>query len=87
MSFLGVVHEAQKDDENAYAWYRKAAEAGHAGAMTSLGNFCEKGRGTARDELAAAIWYWKGVDGGNAVAGMHLRLLSRFPDLRHEGFA
>jgi len=54
----------------AIALMRKAAAAGHAGAMTSLGFAYEKGRGAAPDFALAMNWYRKGAEAGNSAA-MH----------------
>ena len=42
--------------EDAIAWYRKAAEQGHASGQTDLGNMYWKGRGVEKDDNLAVEW-------------------------------
>lgn len=54
----------------AIALMRKAAAAGHAGAMNSVGFAYETGRGATRNFAEALRWYRKSADAGNSAA-MH----------------
>ena len=42
-----------RDDAESVKWYRKAAEQGHASALTALGLSYANGRGVPRDEAEA----------------------------------
>ena len=56
-----------KDDAQAVAWYRKAADQGNAPAQNDLGVMYEKGRGVAKDE-PGRDWYRKAADQGGAAS-------------------
>lgn len=53
--------------EEAVAWYRKAAEQGHALAQKELGRCCEHGVGTEANLEEALAWYRKAKEGGQSV--------------------
>jgi hypothetical protein len=58
---LGLAHrrggpQRPKDDLTAAIWLRKAAEAGHAGAMTALAEAYLGGHGVLRNPREAARW-------------------------------
>ena len=57
-----------KDPVKAVAWYRKAAEQGHAGAQYSLGQMYDNGEGVPEDDVQALEWYRKAAEQGNAGA-------------------
>lgn len=57
--------------------FHKAAAAGHAGAMNSLGLLYESGRGVIRDIGKAIGWFRKGAEAGNTGAMNHLGLAYR----------
>ena len=52
-------------DAEAAKWYRLAAEQGHRGAQTMLGNFYESGRGVTLDYAEAAKYYRMDAEDGN----------------------
>ena len=54
-----------KDDQQAVAWYRKAAEQGHALEQYLLGNMYAFGNGVPKDEQEAAAWYRKAAEQGD----------------------
>lgn len=57
-----------RDMAQAFNYYRKGAELGHAAAMNNLGYLYDKGRGVAANR-AQAIKYWQqAADRGNAYA-------------------
>src|SRR5215469_14844917 len=65
--------ETRKNDTDAVAWYRKAADAGHAAGMNNLGVMYDKGRGgLARDESAAVAWYRKAAEAGHLLGMRNL---------------
>jgi len=55
-----------KDEYEAVAWYRKAAEQGYASAQKNLGFAFEYGRGALQDAGEAARWYEKAARQGDA---------------------
>lgn len=55
---------AQKDDDQAALWLRRAADRGHLAAQVRLGNLYEWGHGVPEDPQLAAAWYQKAADGG-----------------------
>lgn len=63
-----VQYYDQKDYKNAMQWFLKAADKGHAGAMTQMGHVYFIGRGTIRDYQEAMRWYLKAADIGDFVA-------------------
>lgn len=59
-----------KDDVQAVAWYRKAADAGDGEGMNRLGIMYERGRGgLPKDDMQAVNWFRKAADAGG-TAGM-----------------
>jgi TPR repeat protein len=76
-ALLGVAHDwglagAARDEAQATAWFRKAAEQGHAYAQNILGNRYAYGWGVAKDEALAAAWLRKAAEQGHAVAQTRL---------------
>ncbi len=61
-----------QDYAQAAAWYRKAAELGHADARTNLGYFYEKGLGVPQSLEDALEWYLKGAHGGSPAGQANL---------------
>jgi len=61
-----------KDDAQAVAWFRKAAEQGLDFAQNSLGYSYQEGTGVAKDDIQAATWYRKAAEQGNAQAQFNL---------------
>jgi uncharacterized caspase-like protein/TPR repeat protein len=57
-------------DEEALSLFRKAAAAGHAGAMNSVGVAYERGVGVGKDLGEAARWFQRSAEAGNGPA-MH----------------
>jgi len=66
---LGV----ERDVREAAAWYRKAAEQGHAHAQYELGLCYVNGQGMEKDEREAEAWYRRAAAKGNANAQEALR--------------
>ena len=56
------------DYEQAIAWYRRAAEQGHASAQANLGDMYFRGLGVDQDAVQAFAWYRKAAEQGCAVA-------------------
>src|SRR5206468_3804062 len=53
-----------QDLEAAVAWYRRAAEAGNAGAQYNLASMFAEGEGCERDLAAAREWLRRAIAGG-----------------------
>lgn len=53
-------------------YYRKAAEKGHIAGQFRLGCCLERGEGTPKDFIEAAIWYRKAAEQGLAEAQYNL---------------
>lgn len=64
-----------RDYFTAAALYRKAAEAGHAAAQSSLAYLYENGLGVERDCTQAAFWYRKAAEQGDGEAQNNLGAL------------
>jgi TPR repeat protein len=64
--------EVTKDAAKAAEWLLKAAEQGHAGAQTKLGDCYRYGEGVAQDKQKAAEWYQKAADKEYAQAEFEL---------------
>ena len=62
-------------EEKSLAWYRKAAEQGHAGAQFAVGEACRNGSGIPRDKDEALRWYRKAAEQGHAEAQYRLALM------------
>ncbi|WP_426983613.1 SEL1-like repeat protein [Brevibacillus borstelensis] len=60
--------EGYLDDDKAFFWYEKGAEAGNAYAMNGLGICYQNGVGTAPDMEKALYWLGKAADNGLALA-------------------
>jgi hypothetical protein len=50
------------------AWYRRAADLGHLGAMNNLGLMYYQGKGVPQDYPQAMAWYRMAADLGDAGA-------------------
>jgi TPR repeat protein len=57
-----------EDDQQAVAWYRKAAEHGLPDAQYSLGLAYEAGRGVPQDLTLAMAWFRKAAEQGHKEA-------------------
>ncbi len=70
MYFLG--EGVSQDDAEDDAWYRRAAEQGHADAQPMLGYMYFFGDGVPQDDAEAAAWFRKAAERGNADAQFRL---------------
>ena len=61
-------HGVAKDDVQAAAWFRKAADQGFAPAQELLGNCYLDGEGVPKDQEQAVSWYRKAAEQGQAGA-------------------
>lgn len=57
-----------KDDGQAAAWFRKAAEQGQVTAQGNLALFYRVGRGVPQDYAKALAWYQRAAEQGDAPA-------------------
>ena len=75
MALLGLCYEegtgVEKDDAQAYEWYRKSAEAGDAYGMARLGWGYKCGEGVEKDDAQAYEWHRKSAEAGDSY-GMGL---------------
>ena len=70
---LGVMYEsAFQNVKEAFKWYRKSAEQGHAQAQNNLGDMYSQGRGVLQDDKESVKWYRKSAEQGNAEAQNNL---------------
>ncbi|MDO5357057.1 MAG: tetratricopeptide repeat protein, partial [Conchiformibius sp.] len=67
-----------QDDEQAVAWFRKAAEQGMADAQFNLGMMYEHGEGVAQDDEQAVAWFRKAAEQGNALGQTSLGVMYEF---------
>ncbi len=74
---LGEIYRESKDYEEAFKWYRKAAEQGYANAQTILGSIYANGLGVSKDIKEAVRWYRKAAEQGNANAQGNLKRFER----------
>jgi hypothetical protein len=69
---LGVMYAqglgVAQSDEQAAAWYQKAADQGDVPAMTNLGYYLRNGLGVQWDEAAAMRWFGKAAQQGDPEA-------------------
>ena len=70
MALLGLCYSdgagVEKDDAQAYEWYRKSAEAGDAYGMECLGWCYKEGTGVEKDDAQAYEWSRKSAEAGDA---------------------
>ncbi|MCZ7566513.1 MAG: sel1 repeat family protein [Burkholderiales bacterium] len=69
---LGLLYErgshVERSQRQATAWFRRAAEQGHADAQLAVATQYFLGRGTPRDYAQAARWYEAAAETGDAAA-------------------
>jgi len=77
-SRLGDIHRlgigVQKDDVQAFEWYRKAATSGYAPAQTLLAALYDNGVGVSKDGDKAIAWYCEAAAQGNRRAQTNLEI-------------
>jgi TPR repeat protein len=69
------VEAGMYDARQAYGWYRKAADGGHALAQFALGLRYDTGHGVDRDFEAAHFWYLCAARQGHARAQFNLGVM------------
>ena len=82
MDTLRGIHYVIKEYEQAYEWATKGAEAGLPKAMFNLGVCLDKGEGVAApDYPAAAGWFRRAADAGDALAAHDLAAMYTGPGM------
>lgn len=66
---------AAKDLKEAAAWYRRAAEKGHAAAQYDLAHCLHHGLGVPRDDQEAVVWYRRAAEQDFAEAQSQLAFM------------
>ena len=74
----GIKAERLGHDSQAVQYYRRAADAGNADAMSNLGLMYAAGRGVGWDDGQAVIWHRKAADAGNASGMVKLGSMYAF---------
>ncbi|KXT04452.1 hypothetical protein AC579_1127 [Pseudocercospora musae] len=72
---VGAEPVLERDEHEAYAWAKMAAETGWAKAEYAIGYFTEMGIGCRRDPLEANVWYVRAADQGNETAKQRLAII------------
>lgn len=73
---VGAEPALEKDENEAYEWAKRSAEAGLTKAQYAMGYFTEMGIGCRRDPLEANVWYVRAADSGDERAKARLALIS-----------
>jgi TPR repeat protein len=71
----GEVCYERCDYQEAFQWYRKAAEQGNPSAQINLGAMYAEGRGIDQDFQAALTWYLKAAQQGETLAYYNLGVM------------
>ncbi|KAF9162281.1 hypothetical protein DFQ26_003702 [Actinomortierella ambigua] len=79
LAFAAEYEKMENREQQAFFWYHKAAECGHAGAQYWVAQRWFSGHGGAphQDYSAAATWFHKAADQGHAEAQTELAFLYR----------
>src|SRR6266403_1456755 len=72
---LGRAYEKSGDNDQAVAWYRKAAEQGFGLAQNNLGSMYLKGLGVGKDNALGLSWIRKAAEQGHANAQFNVALM------------
>jgi S1-C subfamily serine protease len=65
---VGLLFSQDQDYQEAFKWFTKAAEQGHAGAQLILGVMYYNGKGVPQDYKEAVRWFTRSAEQGNAEA-------------------
>ena len=68
----------EADLEQAFYYFRLAADQGHADAQNRVGLMYDEGRGVAVDDVEAIRWYERAAEQGLAVAFNNLGLMYEY---------
>ncbi len=73
---MGTAHDealgVSEDPATAFAWFERAAAAGHTLAEHNIGNAYATGRGVPADPAAAVAWWTRAATKGDAVPQLRL---------------
>jgi TPR repeat protein len=73
---LGLIYRkgkgVERDDQEAFKWYRMAAEQCHAKAQSKLGAMYFRGYGVRQNYKKAVEWYRKAAEKGDGIAQSNL---------------
>nr|POF07886.1 protein skt5 [Quercus suber] len=72
---IGAEPVLEKDEGEAYAWAKQAADLGLPKAEYAIGYFTEMGIGCRRDPLEANVWYVNAAEKGNETAKQRLAII------------
>lgn len=76
---LGILYEngwgVEKDYQQAYLWYKKAAAKGEMNAQHNLASLYQQGHGVEKDLNKAASWYEKAAEQDNGESQLLLGLM------------
>jgi TPR repeat protein len=72
---IGQEYYKNKNDEEAFAWYHKAALQNQADAQAQVGDMYRRGQGVSQDYQQAMGWLMKAASAGNAEAQYNIGLL------------
>nr|POE49434.1 protein skt5 [Quercus suber] len=72
---IGAEPVLEKDEGEAYAWAKQAADLGLPKAEYAIGYFTEMGIGCRRDPLEANVWYVNAAEKGNETARQRLAII------------
>ncbi len=70
-----ALDRSKESEKETFDLYRKAAEAGHPGAMNNLGSMFQNGRGVAQNDAEAIRWYRRSAELGQREAMSNLALM------------
>ena len=65
---LGWTYIMSENDAEAFKWFRKAAEQGHAGAQLNLGTMYGNGDGVSKNDKESVKWFHRAAEQGNVLA-------------------
>jgi TPR repeat protein len=68
-----------QDFQEAFTWFRRAADGDEADAQNDLGTMYANGVGVGRDHDAAVRWYRRSAANGNTIAQDNLLKLGETP--------
>ena len=72
---VGLLYSIKQDYQEAFKWFIKAAEQGHAVAQLNLGSMYYNGEGVHQDYKEAVKWFNKSAEQGNADAQAYMSRL------------
>jgi hypothetical protein len=67
---LGLIYSARRQSDNAWEWFCRAANNGHAAAQARLGNIYRSGEGSVAEDIEAYKWYSLAASDRHSPAGI-----------------